>query len=69
MVEIFKTNVQLQEQAEIVLGMLSKTFPEYKMNFDLYDCDHILRIEGKNIVPEKIVELLKCNCYECEVLN
>lgn len=69
MVEVFKTNVQLKEQAEIILGILSNYFPDYKMNFDLYDCDYILRIEGATIVPEKIIEVLISNCCCCELLN
>lgn len=69
MVEIFKTDVQLPQQAEFLLGMLSENFPEFKMNFDLHDCDNILRVEGKIVVPEKIIEVLNYNCYNGEVLN
>ena len=69
MVEIFKTNVEAEQQAQEMLGVLSETFPEFKINFDLYDRDKILRVEGNIISPEKIIELLNSNCYCCEILN
>ena len=69
MVEIFKTNIDEQQQAEVLLKLLSQTFPEFKINFDLEDCDKVLRIEGSNVVPEKIMDLVKAKHYVCEVLN
>lgn len=69
MVEIFKTNIDEQQQAEVLLKLLSKTFPEFKINFDLEDCDKVLRIEGSNVVPEKIIDLLEANAHCCELLN
>ena len=34
MVEIFKTNIDEQQQAEVVLKLLCKKFPDFKINFD-----------------------------------
>ena len=68
MVEIFKTNID-EQQAEVLLKQLSKTFPEFKINFDLEDCDKVLRIEGSHVVPEKIIELVEANANQCELLN
>lgn len=69
MVEIFKTNVVEKTQAMLVQKILSNTFPEYKINFDLSDCDKVLRIEGENIVPKSIIAVLTANAYDCELLN
>lgn len=69
MVEIFKTNIDEQQQAEVLLKLLSETFPDFKINFDLEDCDKVLRIEGSNVVPEKIMDLVKAKQYVCEILN
>lgn len=69
MVEIFKTNVIEQTQAMLVQKILSNTFPQYKINFDLSDCDKVLRIEGESIVPKSIIALLEANAYDCELLN
>jgi hypothetical protein len=68
MVEVFKTNVLKKQHAKTMIEMLSKHFPESKINFDLSDCDKILRVEGKNIQPEKIIKLLNRTQFECEVL-
>jgi hypothetical protein len=69
MVEVFKTNVQEAEEEIILLDVLSNLFPEHKINFDLSDCDNILRIEGSNISCREIIEIMKANNYRCEVLE
>jgi hypothetical protein len=69
MVEVFKTNVQQKKQARKLFDILSTQFPLLKINFDLEDCDKILRVEGQNIPREKIVKLLSGNGYRCEVLD
>ena len=53
MVEIFKTDVERSEQAAKLLKVLANRFPLFKVNFDLEDCDRILRVKGKQIMPEK----------------
>jgi hypothetical protein len=68
MIEVFKTNVQTQERAQIVLSMLAGTFPSFKINFDLDDTDKILKVQGENIRAELITGLLKEKGYQCEVL-
>lgn len=46
MVEVYKTNVTKRKQSEQILEKLNERFPKYKINFDLEDCDNILRIEN-----------------------
>ena len=69
MVEIFKTNVKYKRQAKMLLCHLLEKFPSFKINFDLDDCDKILRIEGENICHQEIAESLAKTGYRCEVLN
>lgn len=69
MVEVFKTNVQRQKQARILEEALASQFPSIKINFDLEDCDKILRVEGKKLAPDKIIKLLHSNGYLCQVLE
>jgi hypothetical protein len=69
MVEVYKTNVRQKRQAQRLLNILSKQFPMFSINFDLEDCDKILRVEGKNIPQEKIARLVTENGYECCVLE
>jgi len=69
MVEVFKTNVYEVEKSNLIFQKLHEHFPENKINFDLDDCDKILRVEGNNILPGKIVEILEEEGHFCEVLD
>jgi len=69
MVEVFKTNVQKTKQANALITILNQRFATFTVKFDLEDCDKILRIEGKNINPLVIMEVVQSQGYECEILN
>lgn len=70
MVEVFKTNVTDIEIANKIVSDLNIHLPESKINFDLTDCDNILRIESaKTIQVESITEHLVRWGYFCEVLE
>tara|TARA_R110002050_G_scaffold34230_1_gene86574 strand:+ start:14085 stop:14333 length:249 start_codon:yes stop_codon:yes gene_type:complete len=49
-VEIFKTNVNNQRLASMIISDLNQLYPEYRINFDLEDCDNILRIEDNGFI-------------------
>jgi hypothetical protein len=69
MVEVFKTNVQKKAQGKMLLCILSEIFPSFKINFDLSDCDKVLRVEGNNIEALRIMVLVKQNGFNCELLD
>lgn len=69
MVEVFKTNVQKRTQSKMLLCILSKAFPSFKINFDLSDCDKVLRVEGENMEISRIMILVKENGFKCEILD
>ncbi|OCB75951.1 hypothetical protein B0A79_02395 [Flavobacterium piscis] len=69
MIEVFKTNVQKVEQSEMIVEKLLKHFPNSAINFDLEDCDKILRIHSLSISSRKIIAILKANGFYCEVLT
>lgn len=69
MVEVFKTNVQDNTDAVNLARVLLGVFPHSKINFDLDDCDNILRIENKSVCIESVVFILQSNGFTCEVLN
>ncbi len=69
MVEVFKTNVQWVNEAEDLIQKLLEHFPHYIMNFDLEDCDKILRVEGEDIFASKIIKYLNEYKYTCEILE
>jgi hypothetical protein len=69
-VEVFKTNVVRPNDAKTMIRILSALLPGYKINFDLCDCDHILRIESVNdkINAALVRETIKQFDFYCEIL-
>ena len=68
MVEVFKSNVQKETDTNYIIAVIRRQFPSYKVNFDLEDCDRILRVHAPSISNQRIIELLDSYGYHCEVL-
>ena len=68
MVEVFQTNVSQPHQAKSLITQLLQHFPDSKINFDLDDCDRILRVEGLNFLADKVMRLLEENGFNCQLL-
>lgn len=68
-VEIFKTNVQKEADKNYVTAVIQSQFPEYKINFDLEDCDKILRVEGTGLESKNIIDYVNCMGYICVKLD
>lgn len=69
MIEIFKTNVKEEKEAKKILNILIAEFPKCKINFDLEDCDKILRIEGIDFTVRIIEKRLKKIGFICTVIE
>ncbi len=69
MIEIFKTNVQNEFDSNYIIAIIKRQYPNYKINFDLEDCDKILRVEASKFEPKKIIEYLNCLGYFCVKLE
>ncbi|MEO5781895.1 MAG: hypothetical protein ABIQ07_01410 [Ginsengibacter sp.] len=69
MIEVFKTNVGEVYAAQKIMASLVEHFPESKINFDLHDCDKILRFEGEIILASKVISIVKENGFTCSVLD
>lgn len=68
-VEVFKTNVADPERAKWLVDQLERNFATCKVNFDLDDCDRILRVvSDSNIQSDLLIDLLKNVGYSAEVL-
>ncbi|CAN5502809.1 hypothetical protein BH11BAC3_BH11BAC3_43180 [soil metagenome] len=70
MIEVFITNVKQVSQATLLVDKIHQLFVGCKANFDLHDCDNILRVCKENgIVPVvSIINLLEENGFEARVL-
>lgn len=66
-VEVFKTNISSPRKALELIDILNQHFPYHKINFDLEDCDRILRIEGNPPIIN-IDKIVKKYGVECEAL-
>ena len=64
-VEIFKTNVQKESDRDYIMMVMQKQFPDYKINFDLEDCDKILRIEGVDLQCDNVMNHVSGLGYTC----
>ncbi len=69
MVEVFKTNIYDAERSVVIVQKLLQYFPKNKINFDLEDCDKILRVEGNTVLTEKIKQILNEEGHLCEILD
>jgi hypothetical protein len=70
MVEVFKTNVTSIQQSQTLVTIIREHFDGYKVNFDLDDCDRILRIEATGAVEaESVIGLLKDMNVVAEILS
>ena len=71
MVEVFKTNIRNKKIAHSLVVQIGSNFPAYKANFDLDDCDNILRIAtvDKAIEASSIIKIVTGFGFKAEVLQ
>lgn len=70
MVEVFKTNVTDSSHANMLIEQIHKNFEGHKANFDLEDCDNILRVHcpDGDVQASRVIDLLKNHGSHAEVL-
>lgn len=69
MVEVFKTDVSNANESWSIGFVLSKEFTDSKINFDLSDCDKVLRIESpRTINVDRVQSIVNGLGYQCQVL-
>jgi hypothetical protein len=69
MIEVFKTNIDEDSDTNAITQRLLEQFPLSKINFDLEDCDKILRIESSFIDVKKVILLLNEGKFQCVLLE
>ena len=71
MIEVFKTNIRDSLQAAFILSLIERDFPGHEANFDLHDCDNILRVKSVSghVEPILLINLLTKHGFHGEVLN
>jgi len=71
MIEVFKTDITDSLQAKVLGDHIHDLFKEYTVNFDLDDCDRIMRIVSTSPVVQVdiLIDILKGFGYHAEVLQ
>jgi hypothetical protein len=69
MIYIFKTTVKYKTQIRKLKSDLDSILPNAQWNFDLEDCDKILRIDSKDNCRQCVIALLHSFNFECVELK
>lgn len=69
MIYVFKTSVKSKTQVNKLKPHIDKILPKAKWNFDLEDCDKVLRIESEENIVFTVIYFLKMHNYYCEELE
>lgn len=71
MIEIFSTNIKNIREANIISGLLHLCFPNLKAHVDLYDIEHILRVESdqESINVPELKKYVKSLGFSIELVN
>jgi hypothetical protein len=68
-IEVFKTNVHEHRRAAELVSLLLHHFPDGRINFDLDDCDRILRIDKPGLHPEQVIAVMAQEGFQCTALD
>lgn len=66
MIYVFKTSVDCQSKFESASVLLHEILPNTLWNFDLEDCDNILRIDSELDVTDLVLNNGAFDCIELE---
>lgn len=69
MIYVFKTSVKTKKAVRQLSLPLAEIVQGGQWNFDLSDCDNILRIDSTTEISWAIVECLNDNGFACEELS
>lgn len=69
-IEVFKTNVNDRAQANMIVDRIHQLHSYYKANFDLQDCDRILRVKSSTgqVHPPSLISIINDFGFKAEVL-
>ena len=69
MIYVFKTSVKTKGQARKLKPHIDKIVQKASWNFDLDDCDKVLRIVSEENIVQPIIRELKHHQVDCEELE
>lgn len=66
---LFTTTIKREKDALNISNILLNYFGLKSAKIDLEDKNHVLRVEGRNIVPKKIEQTLDFLGFQCRLIN
>lgn len=69
MIYVFKTSVKTKRLVQQLKPFLNNSLQTSKWNFDLEDCDKILRVDSPAEISETVSRLLHGKGFDCEELT
>lgn len=69
MIYVFKTSVKTKREVNELKPHINTILPPEKWNFDLEDCDNILRVDSEEHLVLKIKDLLTIHKFDCVELE
>ncbi|TCN56525.1 hypothetical protein D0809_15435 [Flavobacterium circumlabens] len=66
MIYVFKTSVDTKSKLNLASELLSELLTDAQWNFDLEDCDNILRIDSETEITELFLKNTVFDCIELE---
>jgi hypothetical protein len=69
MIYVFKTSVSSKRKEKLLKPHLDNLLQNAGWNFDLNDCDKVLRIQSEKDITVDIIHLLKHHRFLCEELE
>lgn len=68
MIYVFKTSVKTKKDIKKLKHHLNILCKQDKWNFDMEDCDKILRIDSQSEILKTVMDLLQDTGFDCEEL-
>lgn len=69
MIEIFRTDVKNKQLAGKITQQINSLFTVKSINFDLSDCDRVLRIEATHLNNSEVIKIVNSFGHECTELE
>jgi hypothetical protein len=69
MIYVLRTSVKLKKDVRKLRLCLNELLKQSKWNFDLGDCDKVLRIDSQTEILQVIINLLQDKDFDCEELK
>jgi hypothetical protein len=68
LIEVFKTTIEHHKDADRLRAQLVAVYPRLQINFDLDDCDRIMRVVGHDLPIREIITIAATLGYTISTL-